>query len=432
MKLIVYSKGIRAGVLDMAAGEPFYGFTYDADYLASEHPLQLSLSLPLQQARFTGAESLPYFEGLLPEGDVRASIARQLGISEHSPAKLLRALGRDCAGSISVLEEDDPYQPPADDRYIELPGGLQQIVKNPYGEISKLRAEHRLSLAGGQEKIALYHDDREPMDRGWYVPVEGSPSTHILKPQVDNRYPNLVFNEYFCMTLAGSADIPSANVELPLGTGELLAVRRYDRQTVRRTSSEGFNVVERIAQEDFCQALGFSSERKYQQDGGPRIYDLANLLLRHSSNYLVDRRERARLLAFNFFIGNCDAHAKNYSVLQETDGSVRLAPAYDLVSTTVYDGNYGGQLSRSMGMSIGTHSNIDRVNANDMIALAEDLSWLHTSVAQVFSETAKALRSSFARVAQSNKDRATDGIDQLLERIDAGIEARIAQVGLCA
>ena len=127
MNLVVYSGGKRAGVLDMAADEPFYGFTYDRAYLASSDAAPLSVSLPLQEDRFDGTRVLPYFEGLLPEGDVRASIARQLGISEHSPAKLLRALGKDCAGDVAILEEDDPYQPPADDSYSLLDGGLARI-----------------------------------------------------------------------------------------------------------------------------------------------------------------------------------------------------------------------------------------------------------------------------------------------------------------
>ena len=195
MNLVVYSAGRRAGLLDMAGGEPFYGFTYDGAYLASPDAAPLSLSLPLREGRFDGAQALPFFEGLLPEGDVRAAVARQVGISERSPAKLLRALGKDCAGDVAVLEEDDPYQPPAEGAYAHLPEGLSRIARNPFGEISRLRAGSRLSLAGGQEKIALYHDGREPIDAGWHVPLAGSPSTHIVKPQVHDAYPLLAHNE---------------------------------------------------------------------------------------------------------------------------------------------------------------------------------------------------------------------------------------------
>jgi serine/threonine-protein kinase HipA len=82
MSLLVYCAGKRAGTLDMAPGERFYGYSYDPAYLAGE---ALSLSLPLRETRFSGAESLPFFEGLLPEGSVRDRIARQLHISSTSP-----------------------------------------------------------------------------------------------------------------------------------------------------------------------------------------------------------------------------------------------------------------------------------------------------------------------------------------------------------
>ena len=67
MSLLVYCAGKRAGTLDMAPGERFYGYSYDPAYLAGEGEA-LSLSLPLRETRFSGAESLPSFEGLLPEG----------------------------------------------------------------------------------------------------------------------------------------------------------------------------------------------------------------------------------------------------------------------------------------------------------------------------------------------------------------------------
>ena len=84
MSLLVYCAGKRAGMLDMAPGERFYGYSYDPAYLSGEGKA-LSLSLPLRETRFSGAESLPSFEGLLPEGSVRDRIARQLHISSTSP-----------------------------------------------------------------------------------------------------------------------------------------------------------------------------------------------------------------------------------------------------------------------------------------------------------------------------------------------------------
>ena len=424
MNLIVYSGGVRAGTLDMAPNEPFYGFTYDRAYLESQDAAPLSASLPLQAGRFDGARAMPYFEGLLPEGDVRASVARQLGVSEHSPAKLLRALGKDCAGDVAVLEEDDPYQPPADGAYAPLEGGLARIARNPYGEISRLRAGNRLSLAGGQEKISLYHDDRLDVDSGWYVPVQGSPSTHIVKPQVLDAYPCIAYNEFLCMKAAKALGLNVANVELAIHERPLLVIERYDREKAGRKNELGLELYRRLRQEDFCQALGFDSSRKYEADGGPGVADMNRLLLSRSVQFIADREMLARLVLFNYLIGNCDAHAKNYSAMLGRTGAVMLAPAYDLLSTTVYAAGFGADLSRGMGMKIGGHSNIDRVTPDDFGAMASSLGIRPEHLAGMGRELAEKAPGALAEAADSLAGRQTADISQLVSRLLEGIERR--------
>ena len=424
MKLIVYSRGIRAGVLDMADSEPFYGFTYDPEYLASRDAGALSLSLPLQEARFDGSQALPFFEGLLPEGDVRTSIARQLGVSESSPARLLKALGKDCAGDVSVLEEDDPYQPPAQDAYAPLDDGLARIARNPFGEISRLRAGNRLSLAGGQEKIALYHDDRENIASGWYVPVKGSPSTHIIKPQINEMYPQLVYNEFLCMKLAKLIGIHVASVSLATYDRPLLIIERFDREKTGQANADGLAIYTRTKQEDFCQALGFDSSHKYELDGGPGIADLCKLLLSYSARFIEDRQSLMRLVLFNYLIGNCDAHGKNYSAQLGASGAIRLAPAYDLLSTTVYDGSFGAELARGMGMRIGRHANIDRVAPEDFTLLANECGLSKKRLFAMARELVEQVANRFDEAKQELAQATADDIGELTSRIWTGIEAR--------
>lgn len=424
MRLVVYSGNMKAGMLDMADSESFYGFTYDKAYLASGRPA-LSLSLPLQAARFSGDQALGFFEGLLPEGDVRASVARQLGISERSPAKLLRALGKDCAGDIAVLEEDDPYQPPAEAEYAPIDNALERIAGNPYGEISRLRAGNRLSLAGGQEKIALYHDDRAQLTKGWYAPLGGSPSTHIIKPQVSSAYPHLIYNEFLCMTLARAVGIDVAGVEVLAFERPLLVVNRFDREQNGELSEEGLAIYRRLRQEDFCQALGFSSSKKYEMDGGPSVHDACDLLLGHSARFIKDRDSLLKLVLFNYIIGNCDAHAKNYAIMLGSGGAIALAPAYDLVSTTVYDGSYGAEISRSMGMRIGEHANIDRITIDDFMLLAADVMVSEVYLAEMGEALSRAITAHFEETANQLIDRACEGTAELAERIWLGIEKRM-------
>ncbi|WP_080799165.1 HipA domain-containing protein [Arabiibacter massiliensis] len=371
--LNVYRGARLIGVLDREEGEPFYGFSYFESYVRSPEALPLSASLPLAPGRYPGAQTLPFFEGLLPEGDARSVVARQFHVSPRNPAQLIRALGRDCAGDVMVVEAGDPVQPPSRGEYLRLPRGLEDLARDPLREVAELRAEHRLSLAGAQEKIALYHDDREPLDDGWYVPANGSPSSHIVKPQVSGRFPHLALNEYLCMTAASLAGIEAAKASLLYPESPLLVVERFDRIDSGERTEQGLRLLTRVHQEDACQALGYCSDDKYEGASSAYVSEAVELLMACAERPAEALRELHRLMLFNYLIGNCDAHLKNYSLIWSGPASVRLAPAYDLVSTAVYDGRFGAKLDRGMGLRLGRHLNIDKVDADDLNTLAKEL-----------------------------------------------------------
>ena len=376
--LNVYRSGRLIGRLDMYESEAFYGFTYDEQYLSSPDSAPLSVSLPLSSRRYSGTETLPYFEGLLPEGSVRDEVARRFHVSGNSPAKLISVLGRDCAGDVSVVELDDPDQPPAVGDYEPLPDALRQIAQQPLRQVSQLRSEYRLSLAGGQEKVALYHDEGKPLDDGWFAPLNGSPSNCIVKPQVSDRYPDLALNEFLCMKAAAYIGIDVARISFfadgqSEAVGPMVVVERYDRVADGCDTGDGLALLRRVHQEDFCQALGLDSDGKYEAEGTFYIRDMARMLMEYADIPHDSMTDLYTRLLFNYLIGNCDAHLKNYSVLWEARDCVRLAPAYDLLSTSIYDGAFGGKLSRSMGLRFGRHVNIDKVDAEDILQVAKEL-----------------------------------------------------------
>lgn len=74
-----------------------------------------------------------------------------------------------------------------------------------------------------------------------------------------------------------------------------------------------------------------------------------------------------RALVLNWLIGNCDAHAKNFSLLYDT-GEPLLAPLYDLVSTTIYPA-----LTRRLAMNIDGARLIDEVAMRAWETLAREL-----------------------------------------------------------
>ena len=103
------------------------------------------------------------------------------------------------------------------------------------------------------------------------------------------------------------AEVVDASAQRVAGH-EFLLVRRYDRH-------EAHGGIARLHQEDFCQALGVPTARKYQAEGGPSLADCFALVRRATT---VPAREVIKLLddvAFNFLLGNNDAHGKNFSLL---------------------------------------------------------------------------------------------------------------------
>ena len=423
--LRVYKGGVLVGVLDKGDSEPFYGFTYDEAYLKMSSAMPLSLSLPLSARRYTGHEAMPFFEGLLPEGDVREAVARQFHVSALRPMELIRVLGKDCAGDVVVLGEDDSCDLPEEAAYVPLPNALEEIARYPYGAISRLRAEYRLSLAGGQEKIALFHDDRASLVEGWFAPLAGAPARHIIKPQVTDRFPFLALNEFMCMEAARAMgfDVPDAAI-VP-GEHPLFVVRRYDRERAEESGEGAPQMLQRVHQEDFCQAIGLTSGEKYETQKTHHAQDMAAILVGYAVCPIEALGELFRRIALNYLIGNCDAHLKNYSLFIREGAAVSLAPVYDLVCATIYDGRFGGELSKSMGVRIGDHLNIDRVTPSDFILLARDMRQPKRVATTILEELAGSLEAAFdAAAAESAKFGANNDAYAMAQRIVEGAAKR--------
>jgi serine/threonine-protein kinase HipA len=344
------------GLLDDAYG---LEFAYDESWIAGGMP-PLSQSLPLDGA-FDREAATAFFGGLLPEGEPRALLARRLGISRGNDFGLLEALAGDTAGAV-VLPV--PGQEPG------RGGDVEWLDEEHLGELvdelprrpmhADEDGEYRLSLAGAQDKLPVLCDEqgRIGLTRG------GTPSTHILKTPIA-RLDGTVVNETACLRIGRLLGIEVARARPHRAAGrEFLLVERYDREL-----ADGR--VRRLHQEDFCQALGVPTGRKYESEGGPGLLDSFALLRRAVA---VPARDAPRLLeyvALSFLVGNHDAHAKNYSLLY-LPGSPQagLAPAYDVLCTVAYD--KAQEMSRKMAMKIGGEYRPEYVRARHLDRLLVD------------------------------------------------------------
>jgi serine/threonine-protein kinase HipA len=360
------------------------GFDYAASWLQKPEATPLSHSLPLREKRFTRKECRGYFSGVLPEESKRAIIARNLGISERNDYSMLERIGGECAGAVTFLPAGEAL-PASDDHYRvlsspELAGILRELPRRPLlaGETGI-----RLSLAGAQDKIAVRVEGDVVS-----LPLDGAPSTHILKPAVE-QFAGVVFNEAYCMKLAAAVGLPVAKTEIRrVEDVEYLLVERYDR--THRQNPEGAPVLERLHQEDFCQALGIVSENKYQKEGGPSLKQCFALLREVSSAPVLDLARLLDAVIFNYLIGNNDAHGKNFSLLYRGESTVnletRLAPLYDVVSTRYYP-----ELTRELAMKIGGEYSSDKVSKANFEQLAEDAGLAKPLVRRRVPELAEAV-----------------------------------------
>lgn len=302
--------------------------TYTATARSAHEPGTplLSMRLPVRPEPYPQGATRVFLDGLLPEGDTRRVIAEDLRLRADDTYGLIRALGRDCAGAIVIQPDDEPAPPLAstntaepidEDEFADLLANLRSAPLGVGGRV-------RVSLAGVQEKLLL----TRLADGRWGRPVDGTPSTHIVKPEI-RGYPHTVENEAFCMRLARNLGLPTAEVETVTIKGRpLIVVARYDRAV----HPDGR--VERVHQEDFCQATGRIPDEKYEERGGPSLRSVAELL------GTVDPASLPTLLraiVLHVLVGNGDAHAKNYSLLHQPSGALRLAPFYDVMSTLFYE-----------------------------------------------------------------------------------------------
>ena len=181
-------------------------------------------------------------------------------------------------------------------------------------------------MGGVQDKLVLTRS----ADGQFGLPRGGWPSTCLLKPDY-GHYEDIAANEAFCMRVAAAAGLDTAPTELlEVGPTPCLYVERFDR-AVR----DGRTV--RIHQEDMCQALGLLPVSKYEENGGPSVAAVVGLFRElGSARAALDINAFVKAVLVSFLLGNSDAHGKNFALLHEAPGEMRLAPLYDVVSTAVY------------------------------------------------------------------------------------------------
>ena len=317
------------------------GFRYDDNWL-SQGGFAVSYTLPLRDGDFVPDEGLAhrFFANLLPEGGVRDQIVRDLKIP-NTDFDLLRAIGGECAGALSILQAE--HQPAVDYEYHKVSDEELANLVARRGQVYTWTTNERprLSLAGAQDKCPLL-----VREGAYWLPRKESPSSHILKFELSD-YRHLPAYETFTTLLAEAIGLPVVKIQLrSVADTHYALIERYDRVLLEN------NRIVRRHQEDFCQALGFGHEKKYQEYGGPTFADCYRLVQEVSSDPANDLQSLLRWQIFNVLAGNSDGHAKNLSLLYRPNGEIRLAPFYDLVCTRAIE-----RIDYHLAFSVGSERN---------------------------------------------------------------------------
>jgi serine/threonine-protein kinase HipA len=221
-----------------------------------------------------------------------------------------------CAGSTN---SDSEYHERCSKSFFDtFPAPTLEMTLDEMQHYAATSVLARITVTGVQKKLSL---GIEKNGRNARFTIVGLWGRFILKPPVE-EYGFLPENEDTVMRLASLVGIPVVpHALIRLGSGELAFIsKRIDRD-----EKSG-----KLAMEDFCQISGRLTEDKYK--GSVEL--MGKLLRRYSVFPGLDAVSLFDRVVFNYLCGNADMHLKNYSLV-ETPQGMRLAPSYDLLSTTL-------------------------------------------------------------------------------------------------
>lgn len=286
-------------------------FAYREDYLASgARAVATTLPLTDEPVRTVAGAVPSFFANLLPEGRRLTALRRAVKTSADDELSLLLAVGSDPVGDVQVLpqpEETAAVEP------VSVEGDFSDL------DFADLLRSHGIgdpsALAGVQDKVS---------GRMLTVPLAHAGRAHLLKFEAP-EFPLVVENEAFFLQVARGVRhlVVRAEVVHDRHGRPGLLVTRFDRV------AEG-GLLRRIAVEDGAQVLDVHPADKYTVS----MERLASALADVCRSRPLALRAVLQQAILAWATGNGDLHAKNISVLGDTDRHV--APIYDIPSTVPY------------------------------------------------------------------------------------------------
>lgn len=195
----------------------------------------------------------------------------------------------------------------------------------------------------------------------------------------------------------------------------LFATKRYDRIIDETSPMIGkLKRPYRIHQEDFAQAMGVASFEKYEREGQGYAEKMFEIIRNYTRSPLEDQLRLWNRIVYNFVLGNTDAHIKNYSLLYDPHmEGISLAPAYDMISTVIYE-----SATKDMSFNIGGMRNLDSIDEESFKSLAAKVG-IGEKIAmsnyhKVLDQFENAIKESAKELHETGFDNATDIAERIL------------------
>ena len=319
---------------------------------APEWSEDIACCLPVARREHEWPQGLhPFFQHLGPEGWLREQQARVAHIVEEDDLGLLLRYGADCIGAVSIHPSI----------YNERASAITESTATPGRTVSGIQKKLLVSRTGPKAPF-------EPAS------ADG-PAGFIAKFNSD-RIGTLVRNEALSLRWAtsvlGSREVNRFEVAfIPEINEQALVVTRFDRTALG----------DKLRLEDCAQILCKPRGQNYAGKYDAAYEDIATIIKRHSARPGIDLARLLRRLIVFAIVGNCDAHLKNFSLLETPEG-LRLSPAYDILNTALYDG-----FDQELALSInGRRVQLDTVNGDLFRSFGREVGLQERAIDEIFTD----------------------------------------------
>lgn len=339
-------KGLPAGTLTETAGGGTR-FAYGPDWAED-----IACCLPVTRREHEWAQGLhPFFQHLGPEGWLREQQARVAHVVEEDDLGLLLRYGADCIGAVSV-------KPP---KGVEPPAAITEATASPGRTVSGIQKKLLVARAGPKEP---------------FQPAAAEGLALYIAKFNSERITTLVRNEAISLrwsaAVLGAREVNTFELAyIPVVNEQALVVTRFDR------TPKG----DKLRLEDCAQILSKPRGQDYAGKYDAAYEDIAAIINQHSARPAIDLARFFRRLIVFALVGNCDAHLKNFSLL-ETPAGLRLSPAYDILNTAFYDG-----FDQTLALSIsGRKVHLDAVDGELFRAFGREIGLNDRAIEQTFGD----------------------------------------------